>query len=515
MKALGLPRLVLILLASSLMPLGVDAQQAEPGLAAAVSLLKQATKPQRDGSHNPMLLGLRRLEDPELLPLFRGLSQSPYLSMRVHGRLGSAALSPQRRIDLATVAEIDDQRELAQVLAAAIDDGLIDKKAMATLLTWQGLDLPLRQAIALRLVGMGEQVAIERFEPSLEIKLDDGVTANRLLQYAIASLIMAEQGDARGLASLNRLAQTKSDSYVAVLAQVFDAAMRYGFKSIGALAITIATDAEREYALRLLAVQCGMRLGTHGAARFWQSMFDNEQRIAQRIRLAMIALDSAVQHDPAVFDVLKNNGQWIGYIATAGRALASKNTNPSQAFEPLIATGQPLSVQWVVTYCQRDKPGHGPDLLEQVIRHHDAGPKQHRGKITHAAIDATAALCDTYPEQANKRLPLMLDTDSDDAGKQRQRRQIILFGIARANGRGIKPLAESIQPDRFNDFTTEALRLTIRARHGATLTEKEWQRVSDIVQGVGQLEPVMRLQLAWAYLKHKKAATQAISHALR
>lgn len=506
---------MMVLLASSLLPLGVDAQQTEPGLATAEALLKQSTTPQRDGSHNPMLLGLRRLEDPALLPLFQGLSQSPYLSMRTHGRLGSAALSPQRRIDLVALAEIDEQRELAQVLSAAMDDGLIDKKAMATLLTWQGLDLPLRQAIALRLVGMGEQVAAERFEPSLQIKLDDGVTANHLLQYAIASLIMAEQGDARGLASLNRLAQTNSDSYVAVLAQVFDTAMRYGFKSVGALAIAIATDAEREHALRLLAVQCGMRLGTHGAAKFWQSMFDDEQSIAQRIRLAMIALDSAAQHEPAVFDALKNNGQWIGYIADAGRALASKNHHPSQAFEPLIATGQPLSVQWVVTYCQRDKPDHGPDLLEQVILHHDAGPKQHRGKITLAAIDATAALCETYPEQANKRLPLLLDADCGNADKQRQRRQIILFGIARANGRGIKKLAESIQPDTFNDFTTEAMRLTIRARHGVPLTEKEWQRVSDIVQGVGQLEPVMRLQLAWAYLKHKKAAPQAISQALR
>ena len=96
-----------------------------------------------------------------------------------------------------------------------------------------------------------------------------------------------------------------------------------------------------------------------------------------------------------------------------------------------------------------------------------------------------------------------------------QRRQIVLMGVARAQSKALKPLAESLKPDAFNDFTTEALRLFIRARHGAPLTDKAWQSVSDNVQGVGQFDPSMRMQLAWLYLKHKGVADKSVAQALR
>lgn len=512
--------MMLVLVLGYMMPRVANAQKEDPAVAAAEFLLKQATTPQRNGSHNSMLLGLRQLEDPALLPLFQGLNNSPHLSMRIHGRLGQASLSPQRQINLAPLAEIKDQRELALVLSAAMDDDLISHKAMRTLLTWKGLDLPLRQAVALRLIGLGEKIDTTPFVTSLDIKIDANISASRLLQYTIAAVIMSEHGDARGQTSLNVLAQTESQAHPAVLAQVFDASMRYGFTSVGGLAMEIGSDAERAPALRLLATQCAMRLGTQGAAKLWQSMFESEERMTQRIRLAMIGLDSAAQHKPEVFNALNNHGEWIWHIAQAGRAIASQNANLAKAFEPLVATGQPLSVQWVVTYCQRDKPKQGADLLASVIRHHHTGPKHHRGKMTQTAIDATAALCETYPKAANVTLLKLLEVDAtpnkknNDSDKHLQRRQIILFGIAQANNSDMQALAKAIQPDDFNDFTTEALRLLIRAKHGQSLADKEWQHVADIVQGVGQFPPAMRLQLAWAYLKHKKRDQGAIPKAL-
>lgn len=521
MKTLPALVLIVVLGLSCVSSRGADAQQADPGVAAAQFLFNQATQPQRDGSHNAMLLGLRQLEDPALLPLFRGLIDSPYLSMRIHGQLGAAALSPERRIDLTALAEIEDQRELVQVLSAAIDDELIDNKGMATLLTWQGLDLPLRQAVALRLMGAGGKVDTQPFKESLAVELNDKLNAAKLLQYALASLLLAESGDDAGKAALIKLAERQNESANAVIGQTLDAAMRHGFTAAGTLALTIAKDSQRDPSLRLLAIQCAMRLGHADAPKAWQAMFKQEESSAQRIRLAMIALDSSEQVKPAMFDTLANNGEWIGHIADAGRAIASKDDDLAKAFEPLIATGQPLSVQWIVTYCQRSKPAQGPGLLELVIRHHDAGPKHHRGRITQAAVEATIALCDLYPQQASKRLASLLNTNQPRLAEgandttRLQRRQVLLFGIARAQNNEMKALAESIKPDAFNDFTTDALRLAIRTRHDASLTDQEWKRISDIIQGVGQLDPVMRLQLGWAYLKHKGQAKSAIAKTLR
>lgn len=513
------PQSALLYLAFLLSCLGgphADAQQADPGVAAAQFLLSQATQPQRDASHNAMLLGLRELEDPALLPLFRGLIDSPYLSMRIHGQLGTAALSPERRIDLTALAEIEDQRELVQVLSAAIDDELIDNKSMATLLTWDGLDLPLRQAIALRLIGAGGEVNTQPFKESLNVELNDELSAAKLLQYALASLMLAEAHDDVGKAALNKLADLQNESANAVIAQTLDAAMRHGFAAAGKLALVVAKDTQRASALRLLAIQCALRLSHADAPKTWQAMFKLEESSAQRIRLAMIALDAAEQVEPALFDTLGNSGQWIGHIAAAGRAIASNDDDLAKAFKPLIATGQPLSVQWVVTYCQRSEPDQGPALLELVTHHHDAGPKHQRGRMIQISIDAASVLCKQNPKQAANRLLPLLTSDADgDKDAQLAMRRVVLMGISRSRSNELGELAKEIAPDQFNDFTTAALRLFIRSKQGVALTDEEWDRVSEMIQGVGQFDLRTRLQFAWAYLKHKGQGKAAIAKALR
>lgn len=518
-----LPRLLLMIgFAVALMrgPLA-QAQQTDPGIKAALALLKDTAKPQRDGSHNAYLLGLRQLEDPALLPLFRGLSGSPYLSMRIHGQLGAAALSPKRRIDLTVLAEIEDQTELVQILSAAIDDELINKEAMATLLTWDGLDLPMRQAVAIRLLAAGGKVDTKPFRASLQVELNDELAVSKMLQYALAGLLLAESGDNLGKAALDKLAGIQLDAGDAVIAQALDAAMRQGFASAGGLGLTIAKDKDRDRSLRMLAIQSAMRLKTPGSAVVWRQMFLSETGTAQRIRLAMIALDAAEQVEPALFDTLEKQGEWISAIAQAGRAIASKQDDLATALKPLIATAQPISVQWVALYCQRSKPAQGPALLDEVIYPYHAPLKHHRGRIHLIKSNATTALCELYPERASEQLANRLRVDQvrpsgiGDDGEHLVRRQSMLLGIARSQSKALKPLAQSLQPDGLNDFTTEALRLFIRARHGASLTDKEWLHISDIVQGVGQLDPTMRLQLAWAYLKHKGVAKQAITATLK
>lgn len=511
---------VLFLLACFALP-AAQAQETDPGVAAGLELLKDATQPQRDGRHNALLLGLRQLEDPALATLFQGLYDSPYLSMRIHGRLGAAALSPQRHIDLSTLAEIEDQRELVQVLSAAIDDGLINNDAMATLLTWQGLDLPLRQAVALRLMAAGGKFDTEPFRESLQVKLNNELPASKLLQYALAGLLLAEAGDDTGVAALDKLVALEGEAAEAVIAQTLDAAMRQGFSSAGKLGLLIAKDPSRDKAVRLLAIQSALRLKAPGAADAWKPMFLNEESTAQRIRLAMIALDAAEQVDPALFETLDKQGEWIGAIAQAGRAIANKQDDLAAAFKPLVATAQPLSIQWVISYCRRSKSAQGAALLDLVIYPYFTPQKHHQGRIHMAKSDATTALCELYPEQANTLLAQRLSVHQarpsgiEEDGIHLVRRQHMLLGIARARSKELKKLAESLEPDALKDFTTDALRLFIRARHGASLTEKEWARVSDIVQGVGQLDEAMRVQLAWTYLKHKGVAKQAIGEALR
>lgn len=518
-----MPRLILLTLSAFLLvagacPAGAQAQD-QAGYTAAAFLLQQTTQPYRDGSHNAMLRSLRQLRDQDLLPFYNALSQSRFPPQRVHGVLAGAELSPDRRLDLALLAEIEDQRELIEILSAAMDDKLIDKAGLTTLLQWDKLPLAVKQAIALRLVSMGGLVDSGPYRKSLDVSVNADTGTGDLLQYALAALLLAETGDAAGTAALDALVKLENVSTDAVFAQVFDGAMQHKLKSAGPLALSIAKDAKRTATLRMLAIQCALRLQAKGAMQAWQVLYANESEPARRIRLALIALDSADQADATLFDMLTaSDDPLLSGIGKSGRVIATKQGDLANAFAPLIALGHPTTTGWIVAYCERDKPAGYQDVLQSIILQHNVGQARNRARLADAAIRAVQVLCDLDPEQANTRLAKLLGetTKANDADNVLlAKRQILLVGIARSNSANLQPLAKSIEPDEHNDFTTDALRLLIRARHGASLTQEEWARVSDMIQGVGQTDMGLRVQLAWLYLEHLNKGEQAIKDAIR
>lgn len=488
----------------------------DPGYKSAAYLLRQTTQSYRDGRHNMLLRGLRQLEDKDMRALYDGLAASRFPAQRVHGVLGQAEVSPRRKVDLAALAEIEDKRELIEVLSAAMDDELIDKAGLTTLLTWDGLDLAAKQAVALRLISEGGTIDPKPFGKSLEVELNDALPAGQMLQYALAGLLLTESGDPSGKPALDRLVGLKSTSATAVTAQILDAGMRRELKSVGPIGLTVAKDTERDSAMRMLGIQAALRLQAEGAHLVWAGMYANEQEAARRVRLGMILLDSAAHVKPALFDTLVNSDdELVRLIGQAGRAIAGGSNDVPSAFAPLLSVGQPLVSQWVVTHCRRDEPAYSAALLEGVIRSHAAGETRHRTRLAEAAIAASHALCEIDPEQAGRRLPALLNAPPDDKAAALQQRQIILLGIARARRVDLQPLAQAITTDTHKDFTTEALRLMVRARHGARLTPNEWARISDMVQGVGAMDLGLRVQMAWLYLEHLNLADEAISAALK
>lgn len=520
MKTLRLPLLcwTLLLLAPALLPGRAYADEA--GYKAAAYQLRQTTQFYRDGRHNVMLRGLRQLEDKKLQPLFATLSNSKFAQQRVHGMLGLGEISPQRRIDLAALAEIEDTREVVEILSVAMDNDLVDNAGLATVMRWESLSLPVKQAVALRLLGDGGSVEPAQFTESLDVELNEDLAIGKMMQYALGGLVLAETGHASGASALSAIGKVNGQNADTVLAQVLDGAMRRELKSVRPLALTVAKDKKRNATLRLLAIQVALRLKAEGATATWQSMYQDEESPARRIRLAIIAMDAAKDVPASLFDTLaSSDDELVRLIGQAGRAIASNSDNAADAFAPLLASGQPLITQWLPVFCLREEPKQGPALLEQVIRSHNKGEERNRGRMAEAAISATTVMCERYPEQAAKRLPALLDAaagaDASDNTEALQLRQIILLGISRARGADLGPLTRLIATDKHNDFTTEALRLLVRARYDAPLTDVEWTRVSDLIQGVGQMDLGLRVQLAWLYLKHTGQADKAIAEAVK
>jgi len=514
----------------------------DAGYDAAVFLLKQGTQTSPERWHTVVLPALRKLQDPALLPYFTALSNSNHHTLRAHGLLGMFELRPEAKVDLALLAEIEEESALAEVLAAAIDDRLIGVEQMAAVLKWDGLSLAIRQAVALRMLHAGGEVDIEPFRASLELELSGESPAAELLQYAIGALILAEHGDEAGKAALLKLATLRGNTPDAVISQILGSVLRSAplhgsvsaelvsqgpdkvsqeaLRAAGPLALAIAQDpSRRDTSLHLLALQTAMRLNQPDAVKAWQQSYayaETQDDLARQVRLAMIALDSARNCPEAIFETLDNSEtQWIRHISAAARAIGNNKDLP-KAFAPLIADEHPVSTQWIVMYCQRDRPTQATELLKMVLDSRARDGAKTDPRLSAAAVSAVTHLCASYPEKAE---PLLIDvlarTAKPGAGNPLGVRQLVLMGIHQAFASDNTKIIARIEKDEHNNFTTESLRLLLRANHGAELTEKEWMRVSDIVQGVGNLAISMRVQLAWQYLKHTGAADRAIAEALR
>jgi len=517
-------RMALLLFVAALASLSVravHAQADDPAYASSVYLLRQAVVPQPDGRHNAALRGLRQLEDPGLRPLFNALVNSPNAPQRVHGYLGLAELNANRQLDIAALAEIDVTRELVEVLSAAMDDGLINQAGMATLLQWQGLDLPVRQAIAIRLMGHGTAVDVQPFRVSLDLELTDQVASARMMQYALAALILAEQGDPAGAAAFDALTAYESPIAELVIGQLLDAAMRYGLRSAGPLAVRVAGDNTRSSSMQMLALQSALRLEAPGAAAMWRTTFDQQTDFARRIRLAIIAMDASTHVDPALFDVLlADEGEIVRQIGAAGQAIAQRQPDLLPAFAPLIESQYPSAMQWLIVFCRRERPAQAPALLMAIVNSAMQEPPARSRNTTsptqELASIAVQALCELHPEAAAELLaqaynPLVA---AGALGVAPRNRLIILLGMVRAHGVDLGPIVQALAVPQGAQLP-QPMQLLLMARYDQPMSDAMWQGVAAVVQGAGGFDPGLQIQFAWCYLKHRGLSDQAVEQVLR
>lgn len=491
------------------------AGQDEEGYNASVFLLQQASRPYADRRDVGLLKALYSLDDPWLVPYYKGLSRSPSAMQRVYAQLGQARQSPKRRIDLASAAEIKDEFELVTFLSLALDQELIDNEQIRTMLGWQVLQPALRMAMAVTLIGQGEEVDPEPYRPFLDEKPTTESTLEEMAAYALAGLILAEHGEENGKAALRHML-TLDDSANFTLRKIIQFVERYDLQSTGEMFVLLSLDDEREWSLQSRSMRTALRMNAKGAAAVWRSQFKESTSMTRRIRLSLLAMDGAGSLSPKDFALLEADElEVIRQMGKAARALHAGEKDLPAVFAPLTEAKVALPTMWLLTYCMRVKPEQSPELLELIIRCYNKGDPRQSDYFRQAASEAVQVLCERYPQRAIAFLPGFLDEPTASKQEAIQKRQYVLHGLAVAKGVDLQDLARQVGPDQLDDATTRAARLIFLAKHDAPLTEKEWYRISDLIQGAGVLDPDFRIQLAWVYLKkigrHKEAIAQALS----
>ena len=347
------------------------AQEDSSAYNSAVFLFTQTTRPYRDGRHNSLLLALRHLKDPQLAPLFDALTVSEYPAQRIHGQIGLAEASLAGKLDLAALAETPDPRELIELIGIAMDNDLLTPADLSQVMRWEVLDNAARQALAVRIVAAGGVVDHAVLRDTL-LAGEAAVTRSSMLQHGLAALLLSEAGDpsaADELAKLNRLGEQGPRDLAR--AKILDVALQHEFATLAPWAFEIAQDPGTDAALRLSALRVALRFPDPSApgraAALWRSWFEDEADAAQRIRLALIALEAAPWAAPDLYRPLETSGDDLFVaIGAAGSAIATNSPSIAEAVVALVGHGHPTTIQWAVGYAN----GHASESARGLILTH-------------------------------------------------------------------------------------------------------------------------------------------------
>jgi len=475
--------------------------RAEPTVDAAVWLIEQATLVHRDGRHNVLLRSLRQLEDPRLEPLFSELTQRRHPGLKIHGILGLAEINDPPKLDMALVADIKDSAVQAQLLSAAIDSDLLTAEDAAQLSNWPGLDPAVRVLVAGKLVADGKQV-----DPTL---LNDALASDNEALRGMAMLLklQIEQGDP--VAMLKEIDVSDSITRDRVRSLLLQTAMKYEFKIIGAWAMRMLDDDDIERAVAYQALRAALMFEVEGAVNTWMHRFDTAvDSVAERLRLSMLALDIARHVHPNVFQTMIDDD--VAEIQQIGRVgLAIREGRPAaEPIAALVKLNNLLASRWALQYAvelSEDEPAQArPMLMALIEAAGDEEPRFRAQRLEHAVL-ATQKLFENDPLANNvlrgmfEEQPLLVT-------------EAMLMGLIRvAEG---NPLALVTSVGEYKSRTAEAMAMVIKAKHAATITQADRERLSLIVRGGSGLQDPLRIQAAWAYLKHTQQDRVALATVL-
>ena len=517
---LNLQKTLFVLLAVVLLTpeAAADDKPEGPVYEAAVELIRQAVTVQPDQSHMIRLRGLRKLKDPALRPLFEQLIGSSYAPFQINGLLGLAQSSESGTIDLGRVIEIDDPAFVGAAVMAAIDDGSIDQEGLKTVSVWKDLD-PLGTLLVLnRLQMAGDPIDIALVKRLMAVDIDNEDAGRReLLTYAYAAMLLTRAGDAEGTKALDRLFKLPGQNVSLTIYNILTHALKVEAKTLAPYALRVAKDTSQPSGLQMQALLVAMRLRAEGVEAYWNQAFEAEEDAASRARLALVALDSATHLKPEFFDpLIADQSAYLQQIGRFAKAV-SMNDPAGQltAVDPLLKTGVTQTTQWVVTYCKRDSPDNGAELLERVLRSFLIGFQKRNQDLVRISSEAALIMCDLYPDEATKRIPAMLSEPAVNSGVGNARLSVVLDGIARGQGADLKALVMQLPQDKFVTPYTRAMSLLVSAKHGIEMNQKQWEDVAALLQGAGPLAKEYRTQLAWLYLKHNGWTDAAIRDAFK
>ncbi|MEM1209815.1 MAG: hypothetical protein AAGI54_11160 [Planctomycetota bacterium] len=482
-------------------PGGAWANEAR-AVAAAKGLLSQTVEVDRQGRFNLLLRALRHLRDPALAPMYESLTLRVEPALRVHGLLGLAELAPDGRVDLARVATIEEPTVQADLITAALDAEMIAPADYPTILGWDDLNDGVRLLLYARQMERGEAVSAETIAPMLDVP--------RLGRRGLAALLLTELGDDRGVQQLMALDASTARNRDAVRAMLLETAMRHDLGRARQWAYAVATEPEGRSSLSLLGLRAAIRLGEPRAVELWSRRFASAaDNPAERVRLALILVQMAPYLPAEAFDpMVAADDPMVSQLGRVGRAIADGEATTADELVALVEIGHPVANQWAVGFAQQDDLDAATAALTlmAVIQSFESGAdKRLMSRWLDQSVEATRALIEVAPGSAAGLLRPVLEHPATAVPM----RQAILLGLVRSQRPEAASIIDGLEPP--NDAVARGLWLLLKARGDDPLTPTELDDLATLVAGGADLDPSLRAQAAWTYLKRTGRADATLA----
>lgn len=478
---------------------------------AALLLLDDAVTVQIDGRHHALLRALRHLKDPALEPLFAGLSTADrHPSLRIHGLLGAAELSPSSTLSVNAIAQVRRRDLQAELIGAALDGDLLDAQAIDTLLGWPALDPAVKLLLATPRVAAGTFDHQSAGYPALLTALDSKVEGQR----GLAGLLLHELDDARGTEALDSLTQQAGSTAEAVTAMLLETAWTHQLRRSGNWALGVAEHDGTAERVEMLALKVAIRFGQRGADQAWSdraAQATQDADLSRQTRLALVGLEIAPWLDATRFEALTTDDDpLIARLGQAGQQVAAfrQDAAAADAVETAVAelleSGHPQVWRWAAAYAQETGSAA---LGRTLLKKYQPGESHGRSRRLEAVVNATQVVV-AAPDDAT--LPFFTEALSNPEADNAWRRAVLL-GLIRDGGDLSLQIAKELP--EFIDRDTESLVLVLRTQSEEALSDADQQTLEQLIQGQERLDGSLRVQTAWAYL-HRTGQNSAATAAL-
>ncbi|MDH3583172.1 MAG: hypothetical protein OER86_03045, partial [Phycisphaerae bacterium] len=386
----------------------------------------------------------------------------------------------------------------ARLVSAAIENDLLDLEQGRQLLTWPGLETPVKLIVAAQLAAAGKLKD--------QAALDAGVKSDNLALRGLAATIQLQLGESAGATHLQSILESKDTGRDNACLFILQTAVRHEFAVIGPWALKLASGGSENRTLDLLSLQAALRFGATGAVDQWQQQFAATSSTADRIRLSLTALSVAEHVAPAAFAAMaKDEAELIQRIGAAGYAVAGKQP----AAEPilkLLEMNHTLANRWALQHARRIPIEQATPLLAGLVLNAEGkpNPTRFRAERLENAVRAVRDLAERSPRPGALFANLFAQVPELS-------QEAMLMGLITSRAESPRTLLEGV---RIESPTGQALATLLKARHGPAPAAGELSQLGLIARGGAGLQEPLRVQAAWLYLKWARQEKFALASVL-